>query len=147
MAYQLVFDFYSQQCWSQSIPLPDFLLPYFTFVIASQQIQKWNHISFSSREKSQAILITTFYFLRKGIYKVTGEGNGNPLQSSCLNVPWMGSLGGFRPRGRKESDTAKHIAHTRQCGKHPVHKVSVKQTPTSPRREAIWYFTDVFSFC
>ena len=137
MAYQLVFDFYSQQCCSRSTPLPDFLVPCFPFVIASQQMQKRNRISLSSREKSQAILITTFYFLREEIYKVTGEGNGNPLQSSCLNIPRMGSLGGFRPWGRKELDTAKHTAHTRQHGKHPVHKVSVKQTPISPRREAI----------
>ena len=34
-----------------------------------------------------------------------GEGNGNPLQCSCLENPGDGSLVGCRPWGRTESDT------------------------------------------
>ena len=34
-----------------------------------------------------------------------GEGNGNPLQCSCLENPRDGSLVGCRPWGRTESDT------------------------------------------
>ena len=33
-----------------------------------------------------------------------GEGNGNPLQYSCLENPMERSLVGYSPRGRKESD-------------------------------------------
>ena len=33
-----------------------------------------------------------------------GEGNGNPLQYSCLENPMDGALG-YSPWGRKESDT------------------------------------------
>ena len=35
----------------------------------------------------------------------TGEGNGNPLQCSCLENPWDGSLVGCRLWGRTESHT------------------------------------------
>ena len=34
-----------------------------------------------------------------------GEGNGNPLQCSCLENPRDGSLAGCRLWGRTESDT------------------------------------------
>ena len=34
-----------------------------------------------------------------------GEGNGSPLQCSCLENPGDGSLVGCRPWGRTESDT------------------------------------------
>ena len=35
-----------------------------------------------------------------------GEGNGNPLQYSCLENPHgQRSLAGYSPWGRKESDT------------------------------------------
>ena len=33
-----------------------------------------------------------------------GEGNGNPLQYSCLKIPWREELVGYTPRGSKESD-------------------------------------------
>ena len=33
-----------------------------------------------------------------------GEGNGNPLQYSCLENPWTEELGGLQSMGRKESD-------------------------------------------
>ena len=34
-----------------------------------------------------------------------GEGNGNPLQCSCLENPRDGKPGGLRSMGRMESDT------------------------------------------
>ena len=34
----------------------------------------------------------------------TGEGNGNPLQCSCLENPGMGAPGGLPSRGRTELD-------------------------------------------
>ena len=39
-----------------------------------------------------------------GSERSPGEGNGNPLQYSCLENP-MRSLVGYSPWGRKESDT------------------------------------------
>ena len=43
-------------------------------------------------------------FPASGIFP--GEGNGNPLQYSCLEIPWMEEPGtGYCPWGRKESDT------------------------------------------
>ena len=38
-----------------------------------------------------------------------GEGNGNPLQYSCLENPMDGGLVGYSPRGRKESDTTERL--------------------------------------
>ena len=40
-----------------------------------------------------------------------GEGNGNPLQYSCLENPMDGwrSLVGYSPWGRKESDTIEQL--------------------------------------
>ena len=38
---------------------------------------------------------------------VTGEGNGSPLQCSCLENPRDGSLVGCHLWGRTESDTTK----------------------------------------
>ena len=36
-----------------------------------------------------------------------GEGNGNPLQYSCLENPMDSSLVGYSTLGRKELDTTK----------------------------------------
>ena len=33
-----------------------------------------------------------------------GEGNDNPLQYSCLRIPWTEEPGGLQSMGRKESD-------------------------------------------
>ena len=30
-----------------------------------------------------------------GLGRSPGEGNGNPLQYSCLEIPWTGDLGGL----------------------------------------------------
>ena len=40
-----------------------------------------------------------------GLGRSPGEGNGNPLQYSCLENSVLRSLVGYSPRGRKESDT------------------------------------------
>ena len=41
----------------------------------------------------------------------TGEGNGNPLQHSCLENPHgQRSLVGYSPWGRKESDTTEQLS-------------------------------------
>ena len=51
-----------------------------------------------------------------GLGRSPGEGNGNPLQYSCLESSnGQRSLVGCSPWGRKESDTSKHMrvrAHT-----------------------------------
>ena len=39
-----------------------------------------------------------------GSGRSSGEGNGNPLQYSCLRIPWTEELGGLSPWGRKELD-------------------------------------------
>ena len=36
-------------------------------------------------------------------YSVNGEGNGTPLQYSCLDNPWTEEPVGYSPRGRKET--------------------------------------------
>ena len=45
-----------------------------------------------------------------GLGRSPGEGNGNPFQYSCLEIPWTEKPGG--PWGRKESDTTEHT-HTK----------------------------------
>ena len=45
-----------------------------------------------------------------GLGRSPGEGNGNPLQYSCLENPKdRGSLVGYSPRGHKESDTTERL--------------------------------------
>ena len=34
-----------------------------------------------------------------------GEGNGNPLQYSCLEIPWTEKLGGVQSMGSQELNT------------------------------------------
>ena len=42
-----------------------------------------------------------------GLERSSGEGNGNPLQYSCLEIPMEGrSLVGYSPWGHEESDKA-----------------------------------------
>ena len=38
-----------------------------------------------------------------------GEGNGNPLQYSCLENPMERSLAGYSPYNLKESDKSKQL--------------------------------------
>ena len=45
-----------------------------------------------------------------GLGRSSGEGNGNPLQYSCLEDPMDGGAGWANsPRGRKESDTTEQL--------------------------------------
>ena len=41
--------------------------------------------------------------------KHLGEGNGTPLQYSCLEIPWWRSLVGCSPWGREESGTTEQL--------------------------------------
>ena len=46
-----------------------------------------------------------------GLGRSPGEGNGNPLQYSCLENPHgQRSLAGYHPRGRKELDTTEQLS-------------------------------------
>ena len=48
-----------------------------------------------------------------GLGRSTGEGNGNPLQYSCLENPMdRGAWWATVPQGRKESDTTKRLHFT-----------------------------------
>ena len=50
-----------------------------------------------------------------------GGGNGNPLQYSCLENPWIEEPGGYSPWGHKESDaterlsTSQHVTQPKIC--------------------------------
>ena len=44
-----------------------------------------------------------------GLGRSPGEGNGNPLQYSCLGNPMDRSLTGYSPRGCKEQDTTEGL--------------------------------------
>ena len=47
-----------------------------------------------------------------GLGRSPGEGNGNPLQYSCLqNSMDRGELGGYSPWGGKESDMTEQLTH------------------------------------
>ena len=39
-----------------------------------------------------------------GSGKSPGEGNGNPLQYSCLEIPWTEEPGGLQSTGSQDSD-------------------------------------------
>ena len=45
-----------------------------------------------------------------GSVRSPGEGNGNPLQDSCLENPMDGGAMGYSPRGHKESDMTKRLS-------------------------------------
>ena len=48
--------------------------------------------------------------LISGLGRPSGEGNGNPLQYSCLKNPMDGGAwAGYSPRGCKESDTTEQL--------------------------------------
>ena len=46
-----------------------------------------------------------------GLRRSPGEGNGNPVQNSCLGDPMDRGLVSYSPWGHRESDTTK-CAHT-----------------------------------
>ena len=60
-----------------------------------------------------------------------GEGNGNPLQHSCLGNPSRGqrSLAGYRPSGCKESDTTEQLnTHTHRSCRWTENELAGKST-------------------
>ena len=38
-----------------------------------------------------------------GVERSPGEGSGNPLQYSCLEIPWTEEPGGLQPMGSQKS--------------------------------------------
>ena len=44
-----------------------------------------------------------------GLERSPGEGNGNPLQYSCLENPMDGEPGGLQSTGHKESNTTQRL--------------------------------------
>ena len=44
-----------------------------------------------------------------GSGRYPGEGNSNPLQYSCLEIPWTEQVVGYSPWGRKELDTTARL--------------------------------------
>ena len=55
-----------------------------------------------------------------GLGRSPGRGNGNPLQSSCLENPHgQRSLAGYSPWGHKELDTAERLKHCTAIFKQP----------------------------
>ena len=45
------------------------------------------------------LLYVQKFLIYSPIVAVTGEGNGNPLQCSCLNIPWTEEPGGLPSMG------------------------------------------------
>ena len=45
-----------------------------------------------------------------GSGRFPGEGNGNPLQYSCLEIPWTEEPGGLQSTGSQELDTTKGLS-------------------------------------
>ena len=65
-----------------------------------------------------------------GLGRSPGEGNGNPLQNSCLgNSKDRRSLVGYSPWGCKELDMTEHT-HTMYC---------IKEQPTIHNAEGVAY--------
>ena len=59
-----------------------------------------------------------------GLGRSPGEGNGNPLQYSCLgNSMGERNLAGYSPWGRKESDTTEQLSTNIDTG-HSSHSLS-----------------------
>ena len=45
-----------------------------------------------------------------GLGRSPGGGNGNPLQYSCLRIPWTEETGGLQSMGSQESDTTERLS-------------------------------------
>ena len=43
-----------------------------------------------------------------GLGRSPGKGNGNPLQYSCLEMPWTEEPGGLQSMGSQKSDLTEH---------------------------------------
>ena len=66
-----------------------------------------------------------------GLGRAPGEGNGNPLQYSCLENPMDRSLAGYSPRSCKESDTTEQVHFT---SPHFTDNLGSDASPTSLSR-------------
>ena len=58
----------------------------------------------SSVGKESACIVEDLGLI-SGLGRSPGEGNGNPLQYSCLENPWMEEPGGVQSMSCKELDT------------------------------------------
>ena len=63
-----------------------------------------------------------------------GEGNGNPLQHSCLENPRRRNLIGYSRWGRKESDTTERLHFPLSLGDNCIHTCSVVSDSLRPAR-------------
>ena len=76
----------------------------------------------------------------------TGEGNGNPLQHSCLENPHgQRSLVGYSPWGRKESDTTEQLstAQHKLCPPNRKRLTDVENRPVLSQGEGEWERDDL----
>ena len=46
---------------------------------------------------------------------ISGGGNANPLQHSCLEIPWKEEPGRLPPWDRKELDKTEQLSTHAQC--------------------------------
>ena len=67
-----------------------------------------------------------------GLGRSPGERNGNPLQYSCLRIPWTENLMGYSPWSLKELDTTEQLTHT------GLVRPSTKQNSTDISYLLIW---------
>ena len=56
-----------------------------------------------------------------GLGRYPGEGNGNPLQCSCLKIPWTEEPVGYSPWIHKELDIAEQLTHAGRGSNLDVH--------------------------
>ena len=57
---------------------------------------------------------TTLYYIKDVTEAISGEGNGNPLQYSCLGNPMdRGAWRGYSPQDRKESEVTQRLNNNR----------------------------------
>ena len=68
----------------------------------------YNMASFPWHGQSSLVCSSTWVRLFHISSHLIGEGNGTPLQSSCLENP-MDGLVGCSPRGREQSDTTERL--------------------------------------
>ena len=78
-------------------------------IVISLQLIKINENKIKkSRKKKKTLNNSLFTVLKHG----TGEGNGHPLQYSCLENPWTEEPGGLQSMG-SQSDTAERLTFIR----------------------------------
>ena len=63
-----------------------------------------------------------------------GEGNGNPLQCSCLEIPEMGEPGGLPSMG-SQSQSSRRYLHVLSVQVRPAIKVIIEQIAQERERK------------